>query len=47
MKRIFTFLFLTALNFKLFEMGSVYTPFFFEILAYYIDYMVIKNVLKD
>lgn len=47
MKRILTFFFLTILNFNLFEMGSVYTPFFFEILAYYIDYMVIKYVLKE
>ena len=45
MKRVLLFTFLTAFNFKLFEMGSVYTPFFFEILAYYIDYMVIKHML--
>ena len=32
---------------KLFEFGSVNTPFFFEILAYYIDYIIIKNVLTD
>ena len=47
MKTMLLFLSLTILNFKLFELGSVYTPYFFEILAYYINYMVIKNVLKD
>ena len=47
MKRLLLFTFLTALNFKLFELGSVNTPFFFEILAYYIDYIIIKNILTD
>ena len=47
MKTMLLFLSLTILNFKLFDMGSVYTPYFFEILAYYIDYIIIKNFLKD
>jgi len=47
MKRLLLFTFLTALNFKLFEFGSVNIPFFFEILAYYIDYIIIKNILTD